>query len=206
MATVSLKNIIGKKNEITADILSIIRALDIAIWIEDANGKVLMGDQKEITGSSFPVIIDNETLGWVKGNEKGMIISNLLAHLVQKETEKKKLGTEVLSLYQEINVIFNFSEKLAQTIEPEAIARVTLEQTMHSIPAHSGVLTLWDEANRELQIPAASGGSLFNDEKIRNSPGILLKIGLNGQSEIINDLSVLKEKEIRIKVLGLIIY
>src|SRR5258706_9325118 len=167
MAGVSLRNIVGKKNETTADLLSIITALDKAIWIEDANGKLLMGEPKQITDSSFPVIIENETIGWVKGNAEGMIIARLLTHLAQKETEKKKLGTEVLSLYQEINVIFNFSEKLAQTIEPEAIARITLEQAMHSIPADSGVLTLWDEGSRELQIPAMSGGSLIKNEKIQ---------------------------------------
>ena len=44
-------------------------------------------------------------------------LPSFLTHLLQKEAERKNLGNEVLNLYQEINLIFNFSEKLAQTIE-----------------------------------------------------------------------------------------
>ena len=45
-------------------------------------------------------------------------------------------------------------------------------------------------------VPAKSGEQLFNEERIRNSPGVLFKIGLSGQSEIITDLTLLKEKGI----------
>ena len=124
------------------------------------------------------------------------MIADLLAHLAQKEAEKKKLGTEVLNLYQELNVIYNFSEQLTQTIDPDVIAQLTLEQAVHSIPSHSGVIVLWNEEKKQLMIPAKSGELLFNEEEIRNHPGILLKIGLSGQSEIITDLSTLKEKGI----------
>ncbi len=50
--------------------------------------------------------------------------------------------------------------------------------------------------DRQLTIPATSGESLFNEERLRTNSGILLKIGLSGQSEIMSDLSVLKEKGI----------
>ena len=43
-------------------------------------------------------------------------------------------------------------------------------------------------------------------EQIRNNPGILLKIGLSGQSEIITDLSLLKEKGIIEKDVHSLIY
>jgi class 3 adenylate cyclase len=145
---------------------------------------------------SFPVNLEDEIIGWVKGDEKGSMIAGLLAHLSQKEAEKKKLGSEVLNLYQELNVIYNFSEKLTETIEPDVIAQLTLEQAIHSIPSHSGVIVLWNEENKQLTIPAKSGEPLFNEERLRTNPGVLLKIGMSGQSEIINDLSVLKEKGI----------
>ena len=132
MPRISLKNIVGKKNEINADIIAFIKELNLEIWIEDENGKVLMGDPGN-DSSSFPVMLNGEKLGWVKGHERGIIVANLLSHLAAKEAEKKSLGTEVLNLYQEINVIFNFSDKLSQTIDPEVIARLTLDQGMHSI-------------------------------------------------------------------------
>ncbi len=195
MSRISLKNIVGKKNEVSADILAFIKELNIEIWIEDENGKVLMGEQGGAS-PSFPVILNGEKMGWVKGHEKGQIIANLLSHLASKEAEKKNLGTEVLSLYQEINVIFNFSEKLSQTIEPEAIARITLDQGMHSIPSHSGIIVLWNDDKGQLEIPAISDELLFNKEKIKKNVSLLFKIGFSGQSEIINDITTLKEKGI----------
>jgi hypothetical protein len=67
---------------------------------------------------------------------------------------------------------------------------------MHSIPSHSGVIVLWNEEKKLLAIPAKSGEQLFNEEQLRSRPGVLLKIGLSGQSEIINDLSVLRERRV----------
>jgi len=196
MARVSLKNIVGKKNEINSAVQALMDQLKEATWIEDENGKLLLGRPAETPGYSFPVSLDNEIIGWVKGDENSLMIANLLAYLVQKEAEKKKLGTEVLNLYQELNVIYNFSEQLTQTIEPDVIAQLTLEQAIHSIPSDSGVIVLWNEEKKQLCVPARSGELLFNEEHLRNNPGVLLKIGLSGQSEIITDLSLLKEKGI----------
>ncbi len=196
MAKVSLKNIVGKKNEINTAVLALMDQLKEATWIEDENGKLLLGSPTKTPGSSFPINLENEIIGWVKGDENSLIIANLLAYLVQKEAEKKKLGTEVLNLYQELNVIYNFSEQLTQTIDPDVIAQLTLEQAIHSIPSDSGVIVLWNEEKKQLGVPARSGELLFNEEQLRNNPGVLLKIGLSGQSEIITDLSLLKEKGI----------
>jgi len=196
MARVSLKNIVGKKNEINTAVLALMDQLKEVTWIEDENGKLLLGNPTETPESSFPVNLDNEIIGWVKGDEKSLMIANLLAYLAEKEAEKKKLGTEVLSLYQELNVIYNFSEQLTETIDPDVIAQLTLEQAVHSIPSHSGVIVLWNEEKKQLVVPARSGEQLFNEEQLRNNPGVLLKIGLSGQSEIITDLSLLKQKGI----------
>src|SRR4030095_435584 len=142
MARVSLKNIVGKKNEVNAAVLALMDQLSEASWIEDENGKLLLGNLNETPRSAFPVNLDNEIIGWVKGDERSIMIANLLSFLAQKEAEKKKLGTEVLNLYQELNVIYNFSEQLTQTIDPDVIAQLTLEQAIHSIPSHSGVIVL----------------------------------------------------------------
>jgi adenylate cyclase len=194
MARVSLKSIIGKKNESTSVVSTLIDALKAVVWIEDENGKILSGDQYNSPHSTSPITIDNETIGFVKGDEKASIIAALLSQLAQKEAEKKKLGTEVLNLYQEINVIFNFSEQLAQTIEPDAIAKITLGQAMHSINAHSGVIVLWDEITKTLQVPAMEGEQMFNNENLVANTSLLLKIGLTGNSEIVVDPSLLRAR------------
>ncbi len=93
-----------------------------------------------VINHSHPVLLDDEILGWVKGDENAACIASLLSLLAQKDLEKKKLGSEVLALYQEVNMVFNFSDKLAQAIEPTAIARITLDEAMHLIKSNSGLV------------------------------------------------------------------
>ena len=196
MAKISLKNIVGKKNETSVVVSALVEQLNANIWIEDENGKILMGEQSQSPQLVAHVISDNEILGFVKGDEKAAVVASFISQLVQKESEKKKLGAEVLNLYQEINVIFNFSEQLSQTIEPETIAKITLQQAMHSISAHSGVIVLWDDTTKSLHVPAAEGEAMFDKENLVANASLLLKIGLSGSSEIMADPSLLKARGI----------
>jgi len=195
MSLPTLKSLLGKKSEVTAWLQSFLEMTKAEISVEDNQHNLLFGSAPN-PSQTFPVTLENETVGWVNGDERASIVARLLSIMIQKDSEKKRLGTEVLNSYQELNVIFNFSEKLAQTIEPNVIAQLTLEQAIHSIPSHSGVIALWDNEHAQLSIPASSGEKLFNEELLRNNAELLLKIGLSGNSEIMNDLSVLKEKNI----------
>ncbi|MBK5271018.1 MAG: GAF domain-containing protein, partial [Bacteroidia bacterium] len=206
MARISLKNIVGKKNEVNAAVLAIISQTGSDTWIEDEKGNVILGNRNEETKSSFPILLDDELLGWVKGEEKAEIIANLLEHLVQKESEKKKLGSEVLNLYQEVNLIFNFSDKLAQTIEPAAIAKITLDEVSNLIRSDTGVVVLWDEKSKKLQVVAASGELFFDEEKINSHRSLLLNIVLSGQSEIIGDITSLAEAGIILPQVKTVLY
>lgn len=163
------------------------------IKVEDEQEVFLYGDINAPVNYSHPVKLEDEILGWVKGDEKSMFVASLLSLLAEKDLEKKKLGSEVLALYQEVNMVFNFSDKLAQAIEPTAIAQITLEEAMHLIHSNSGLVTLWDENSKQLQVPASSGEELFDKEKISEHASLMLRIGLSGQSDIISDLSSLRE-------------
>ena len=196
MAQPTLKSLLGKKSETTAWLVSWKEMTNADISVEDNQNSLLFGTSSANNHETFPVTLDEEISGWVKGDANAATIARLLTLMLKKESEKKKLGTEVLNLYQELNVIYNFSEKLTETIDPDIIAGFTLEQAIHSIPSHSGVIVLWDEKNRQLAIPAMSGETLFNQEALRTNSSILLKIGLSGQSEIMSEMSVLKEKGI----------
>src|ERR1043166_374736 len=137
MTKFSLRNIVSKKNDASALVLSLINRMKAAVLIEDENGNVLFGDATTIVKEKEVVAVGDEIMGWVKGDENTKLIANLLTVVCQKESEKKKLGSEVLHLYQQINMIFNFSEKLAQTIGAQAIAQIALEETAHVIRSDS---------------------------------------------------------------------
>src|SRR5258706_2230937 len=128
-------------------------------------------------------------------------------HIYHKKNQrKKKLGSEVLNLYREENLIFNFSEKLAQTIEPGPIAQTTLDEATHLINSDTGEVVLWDEKSKSLKVIASSGELFFDEEKINSNRSLLLKIILSGQSEIIGDISSLANAGIILPEVKTVLY
>jgi adenylate cyclase len=196
MGRISLRNIVGKKGEANAVLQELITRLGSSCRIEDDKGNFLLGTDGAAGPEVHPIELDGEILGKVSGDASSGLITRLLLQMARSEAEKKKLGTEVLSLYQEINVIFNFSEQLSQTIEAESIARATLAQAMHSIPSKAGMVVLMDEHSGETHVPASEGEALLDQKQVLDNIGLLLRIGINGQSEILNDLELLKKKGI----------
>lgn len=177
MAQPTLKSILGKRSETTAWLQSWSAITNTAITIEDNQKNILFETLSSNITQAYPVILDGEIAGYVKGDSNASIIAPLLSLVLQKEAERKKLGTEVLNLYQELNVIYNFSEKLTETIDPDVIAQLTLEQAMHSIPSHSGVIVLWDEESKQLLVPATSGEILLMKNASVPTRGYCLKSG-----------------------------
>ena len=196
MSQPTLKSLLSKRSEIRAWLESWLDNTNAAIIVTDDQNNDLFGAATNGEQQATTVTLNDEIVGYVKGNNSTALVAGLLSIMLNKEVEKKKLGSEVLNIYQELNVIYNFSEKLTKTIDPDVIAQLTLEQAIHSIPSHSGVIVLWDQEHRQLMIPASSGEPLFNEERLRGNSELLLKIGLSGQSEIVSDVSILKEKAI----------
>lgn len=206
MAKLTLKNILSKDSDNRNIVNSLARQLDLYFSIEDTTGKIILSNTGNILPFQFPVIYENENWGLVKGNEKGAFIAELLTHLLNKESERKKLGSEVLNLYQEINLIFNFSEKLAQTIGAKAISKITLDEASRVIQSESGVVVLWEEEKKRLEVVASSDQSFFVEERINSELPLLLDIVLSGQSEIVSDISPLQKAGIILPEIKSVIY
>ena len=160
--------------------------------VEDLQGQLVLGEAIGNPAISLPVLNEGDTIGWVKGSEKAGLIATLINGWIQKELEKKKLGNEVLVLYQEVNQIFNFSEKLAQTIGQANIATITLDEARSLIRSDHGMIILWSEDGSRIDLPATFGNPVFNIERWEKDPAGCLSLFNSGQSDIIGDLGPLK--------------
>lgn len=206
MATQTLKSLIGKKNDATALVTSFIQQLNAEVFIEDADGKLLLGNICGNPMFEFTLSINDIVAGFVKGDTNAQAIYQLVLFLFNKEAEKKKLGNEVLNLYHEVNMMFNFSEQLAQAIGAADICKITLAETSRIIKADNGVIVLWHKAERLLKVMASVGELFFNQETINNELPLLSKIVFNGQAEIFTDIDPLKEAGIVLPQVQSIIY
>ncbi|WP_336518586.1 adenylate/guanylate cyclase domain-containing protein [Pollutibacter soli] len=193
MGKLSLKNIIQSNKEL-GRLLDHFQGLPGAsLYIEDAKGIALFGLPDSTDAEKIPIESDSSLLGWVTCNEQALLVADMLRMIVNKEQEKKKLGAEVLNMYQEVNLMFNFAGKLAQAIEPAAIAQITLEEAGHVIRFAAGWIIIWDEKTKQLNILASEGLPLVNKRLVLEYHQMLQNILLDGQSEIMSDLSELKE-------------
>ena len=193
MDKVSLKQVLRKQKELIQLIDSLAIGLNARVRVEEEGGNLLWTHGELAADFRIPVLADGQIAGWVSGDENAPFFASLLAQQLGQESGRIKMGREVLNLYREINLIFNFSEKIAQTIDPREISRIALEEAGHVIPSDYGAILFWDESSRGLTVEASTDTSFFEESRINQEFHLLLGIILNGQSDILGGLSALKE-------------
>ena len=195
MTVVQLKNIVGRRNASSKQLQSLIEEMKASVTIEDSEGALLY-DGGGADSGRFPVNVDDYVIGWVMGDESARVIAGILSLIAGKESERKHLGNEVLSLYGEVNRIFNFSEKLAKSVGAFAIAEATLEEVKRSIGYDRAVVVLWNESTSQLEVMASDGELLVSNELLNQHRDTLLRFLLSGQSEILEDTNMILGVEI----------
>ena len=174
MTVVQLKNIVGRRNASSKQLQSLIEEMKASVTIEDSEGALLY-DGGGADSGRFPVNVDDYVIGWVMGDESARVIAGILSLIAGKESERKHLGNEVLSLYGEVNRIFNFSEKLAKSVGAFAIAEATLEEVKRSIGYDRAVVVLWNESTSQLEVMASDGELLVSNELLKGKSLLLFK-------------------------------
>lgn len=186
MARVALKRLLTGPTYAGALVDQLAAALGSPCAVFDASGEVLHGFP---TGEPrYPVMADGREVGWVTGPPQAGTVAAVLCFLAERESERKALGTEVLNLYREVNLIYSFSEKLAALLDLERVAKLTLHEARHLIVATDGALLLLDEASGALTTVAAFGDELPSLSQLVRGQGILGTVAATGVGEIVNDV------------------
>lgn len=186
MARISLKQILGAQNGLRPVMESLALAMAQPVTVEDATGGALFGSSG--VGDRFPVSHDGRELGSVIGSNGAEAVAGLLRFLADKESERKALGSEVLHLYREVNLIYSFSEKLAALLDLQKVAALTLQEARHLIVATDGAILLLDEASAALNSIAAFGDELPGLSGFARGKGIAGTVAATGVGEIVNDV------------------
>jgi adenylate cyclase len=189
MSKISLKSILNKRKSTAALLEKLAAELDIPFSIQDRKGRWLWGEETPGTAEKFPIQSDTETIGWLHGDARAASVATLLNHLVAKESEKKQMGSEVLDLYREINLIYKFSEKLANALDAEMIAQTALEEVQQLVEASGGAVIFFPEKEGEPYFLAKLGEEIFAPEDL-NSQSPLHEYLHSGQADIQNNVQL----------------
>lgn len=185
MSNIRLKSLLNKRKEAAGLMDRLASDLDLIFGVQDTQGRWVWGEPMEDGSGKFPIIHGADTIGWVYGEAKAASIADLIAHLAKKESDKKQMGYEVLDLYREINLIYNFSEKLANALNAEMIAQTALEEVRQLIEASGGAVILLSEKEAPPSIVATLGTPFFTTEDLLEE-GLLREFLLSGQANIRN--------------------
>lgn len=160
----ALKHVLKDKQTDTL-LKQLSKELGLEFSIVDINATFLWGVEQHY--ASTIVLKENDIeYGQIRSNnDKVRIIANLLSILVTKDLEKKNIGNEVLGLYREINMIYDFSEKLSEKIEVKSIAEMALTEASQIIDTTHGMFLLLDTDIDKVVILSAFGK---DDERVKN--------------------------------------
>ncbi|MGR9116865.1 MAG: adenylate/guanylate cyclase domain-containing protein [Gammaproteobacteria bacterium] len=154
--------------------------------IYDADGKLLFGDDRKYAGE-FPVFVDDELFGWVKANENGEAVTDLITYLLAKELEKKALARETLGLYKEINVLYNLADNIKANFNISEIAQSIIDQASMSIKSTNATVMLFNDKLNALEIVASVGDTSMYKKTYPVGKGIAGNVFLSGKAEVINN-------------------
>jgi len=188
MSSVSLKRLIskGKENQELFD--NLLNLFSERIGVFDDQENLLLGVPINNPEEKIPIKLKEEIIGWVYGTKQAGAFAQLLQQLAIKESERKTLGQEVLTMYREINVIYDFSEKLAKSIDPDEIAKITLEEANHLITASGSAIILnQPEELAKSQLVSISGTNYLSENELNHPSCFFNNIENIETAEIIND-------------------
>lgn len=217
MTKSALKSILDRKNGIAEMLGQALEYTKGSVWVEDANGMVLFGSAGPKEALAYPVDIEGETAGWVKSTKDAGFIAQLLNHNIGQEINRKKLGSELLHQYREINLIYTFSEKLSSVLSLETIAALILQEAGQIIRFSCGAVAYHDETSGEISLKAHAGSNFMLNLDWQTEDGFFREIALNGKSGITKpDVSVLEDEpvplvlyaslKVRDRILGAIVF
>ena len=117
-----------KNKDLTPILKNLSTLIRSPIEIQDTNNSLLVEELRHDLTHRFPLSLEDETLGWVSGNQKIEFILPLLNFLISAEASRKSMANEVLNAYREITLLYNVSETLSTSLKTQSVIQVAISE------------------------------------------------------------------------------
>ncbi|RLD20685.1 MAG: adenylate/guanylate cyclase [Bacteroidetes bacterium] len=146
MPKLRLRSLFDKTHKLKGLLETLESSFSEPVCVMDSHETILFGQLIAEPRDRRPIQYHDVLLGHIMGGTNITAIAfQILNTLLSKEAEKKVVGKEVLELYREINLIYNFSEQLANNIAPPSIASLALEELKKIMHTSDGFVILSDK-------------------------------------------------------------
>ncbi|WP_315788998.1 sensor histidine kinase [Fischerella sp. JS2] len=186
MSPVSLKKILHKQ-ELWSFVQELAATLNIAIAVEEIDGRNLISIGKPTSDNRYPVKVSGKVIGWVVGGEQATLLATLLSFLAKQEAEKKELAKELLERYQEIDLFEDISTQITASLDVRQIAQLVLQEISQLIESSAGIILLLSPNAMAFE-SIAEFGLFFAHGYPELGKGIIGNIVQSNRAELINDV------------------
>ncbi|PMB45827.1 ATPase, partial [Fischerella thermalis CCMEE 5201] len=186
MSPVSLKKILHKQ-ELLSLVQELAKTLNIAIAVEEVDGRNLISIGKPTSDNRYPVKVSGKVIGWVVGGEQVTLLATLLSFLAKQEAEKKELAKELLERYQEIDLFEDISTQITASLDVRQIAQLVLQEISQLIESSDGIILLLSPDATAFE-SIAEFGLFFAHGCPELGKGIIGNIVQSNRAELINDV------------------
>lgn len=196
--TRALKNVLQKDRESISLIARLASLIGVEFFVLDVNERTLWGEVDKKYFFEQKIIVDSLILGIFKWNgEHGIDVLDLIKTLLSKEVEKKSIGKEVLSLYREINMIYDLSEMISEKIDTTSIAEIALRESSQIIGSTHGLFLMYDPDEDRVTELASFGDNPNSKRNIKDQNEVLKALILRGSAAIVPEERIKKNLSIQ---------
>lgn len=186
MARLELRKLLrGAHREALEQILALLSA---PARIEDTVGRVVLGDA-EADGERYPIRCGDDEIGAVIGPATAARVAAVVAHLYEKELEKRALADETLGRYKELTLLYDMSEKLSKFLDLEAVGASVAEDARRHLRASGAALLLHDPRRNVLEAVASVGDEFDEARDLPADRGIAGRVLRTGRAEFLEDVA-----------------
>jgi class 3 adenylate cyclase len=194
----ALKNVLQKDRESISLIARLASLIGVEFFVLDVNERTLWGEVDKKYFFEQKIIVDSLILGIFKWNgEHGIDVLDLIKTLLSKEVEKKSIGKEVLSLYREINMIYDLSEMISEKIDMSSIAKIALQESSQIIGSTHGLFLMYDPDEDRVTELASFGDNPNSKRNIKDQNEVLKALILRGSAAIVPEERIKKNLSIQ---------
>jgi len=179
----------------------------IHLSLHDPEGHLLAesGERKGDCQLKVPILIKGEESGWLVGRfrpkdrDQGakvlQLLSRLIAERIYTEFELNSLSEEVLSKYEEINLLFDITEDLGAIFDINQIYDRVLDKTMEALGVERASIMVLDDKGEKLTLVAARGlpQQTIGGFSLKVGEGISGMVIQRGEPLLVEDVSKLPQ-------------
>ncbi|TNE43350.1 MAG: hybrid sensor histidine kinase/response regulator [Deltaproteobacteria bacterium] len=185
MARIRLKKLFRPRSPLTLLLEELSSTFESPFQLLDHEGKHLLGEPDLAFEKEFPLELDGEHVGLLRGDGRSGALFSALHHWITEENSKKKMADEVLNAYREITLLYHLSEKLSTSLKIHKVVAVALEEVGRLIRGTCGAAVLFDASR--VAVAKSSFGWEGNEESYETlSEQVLGIVESSEKAEVVN--------------------